>query len=219
MKVLLVEDEPKLSAALSHLLKKNGYTTDNATDGEMAIDMAATGLYDMVILDRMLPYRDGLSVLKEYRALGYKNPVIFLTALDSLEDRVEGLDCGADDYVVKPFSAEELLARMRALSRRIVPQEEPDTIMAAGIVLDPMRSEVKWMGQPLAQLTVKESMILELLMRNHGQVIPTDRILEKVWGQHSSAYRPYVHLYIHYLRKKLPQLSLQTVHEVGYCLQ
>ena len=106
MKTLLVEDEKKLASALSYLLKKNGYSVDIAGDGETALEFAVTGLYDLIVLDRMLPGRNGLSVLKEFRSLGYRTPVLFLSALDSLEDRVEGLDSGADDYMVKPFSSD-----------------------------------------------------------------------------------------------------------------
>ena len=120
MKVLLAEDEQRLATALSFLLKKNGYVADIAPDGETALEMAATGVYDILVLDRILPFRDGLSVLKEYRKLGYDTPALFLTALDSVEDRIQGLDCGADDYMVKPFSSSELLARLRALSRRML---------------------------------------------------------------------------------------------------
>jgi DNA-binding response OmpR family regulator len=218
MKILLAEDEQKLASALSYLFKKNGYGVDIANDGETAMELAATGLYDLVVLDRVLPRLDGLSVLKEFRALGYDTPVIFLTALDSPQDRVEGLDSGADDYMVKPFSSNELLARLRALSRRAAPQEAKETVAVAGIVLDPSRSEVKF-GRVAIKLTIKESLILELLMRNYGHVISTDHILENVWGENSTVYRPYVHLYIHYLRKKLPSLHLKTIHDVGYSLQ
>lgn len=218
MKILLAEDDQKLAAALSYLLKKNGYGVDIANDGETAMELSATGLYDLIVLDRALPVRNGLSVLKEFRALGYDTPVIFLTALDSLQDRVEGLDSGADDYMVKPFSSDELLARLRALSRRAAPQEAKEMVAAAGIVLDPSRSEVK-LGRVAIKLTVKESLILELLMRNYGHVISTDHILENVWGESSTIYRPYVHLYVHYLRKKLPSLQLKTIHDVGYSLQ
>ena len=143
---------------------------------------------------------------------------MFLTALDSVEDRIQGLDCGADDYMVKPFSSSELLARLRALSRRMLPADAKELLMAAGLTLDPARGEVIT-GHSSIKLTVKEALILELLIRNYGQVIPTDRILEKVWGEQSAVYRPYVHLYIHYLRKKLPELHVKTIHEVGYCMQ
>lgn len=217
MKLLLAEDEKKLATPLSYLLKKNGYGLDLAEDGDTALELASTGLYDLLVLDRILPERDGLSVLKEFRSLGYTTPVLFLTALDSMQDRVDGLDAGADDYMIKPFSSAELLARLRALSRRVVPLAEKEMLTAGGFVLDPSRSEVM-VGKTSVKLTVKESLILELLMRNYGQVIPIDRILEKVWGENSTVYRPYVHLYVHYLRKKLPDMHLQTIHDVGYAL-
>ncbi len=139
MKLLLVDDEVKLLEALSYILKKNGYTVDIATDGETGIELATTGVYDIIILDRMLPLRDGLSILKEFRSCGFDTPVIFLTARDDPKDRVQGLDSGADDYLIKPFSTEELLARLRALGRRKNKDLIENVISAAGMTLDPLR--------------------------------------------------------------------------------
>ncbi len=218
MKLLLVEDESKLIGALSHILKKNGYSVDTAMDGETGIEMAATGFYDIIILDRMLPRRSGLSVLKELRSLGLNTPVLILTAKDSSKDRVEGLDAGADDYVVKPFSTEELLARLRALTRRKNKDFIGDTLCAAGLTLNPLRGEVI-KGDCTIHLSVKESLLLDLLMRNLGQVITKERILEKVWGYNSDTDIASVDLYIHYLRKKLNIKNIVTVRGVGYYLQ
>jgi len=139
LKLLLVDDEVKLLEALSYILKKNGYTVDIATDGETGIELATTGVYDIIILDRMLPLRDGLSILKEFRSCGFDTPVIFLTARDDPKDRVQGLDSGADDYLIKPFSTEELLARLRALGRRKNKDLIENVISAAGMTLDPLR--------------------------------------------------------------------------------
>ncbi|MBP2645625.1 MAG: mprA 2 [Firmicutes bacterium] len=218
MKLLLVEDENKLVDALSYVLKKNGYVVDIAVDGELGIEMAATGVYDIILLDRMMPNRDGLSILKEIRAMGIEVPVMFLTAKDSPRDRVEGLDAGADDYLVKPFFTDELLARLRALSRRKNKELTRNTISAAGFSFDPMRCEVL-KDEEVIHLTLKESLLFELLIRNCGQVITKERIMEKVWGYNSDTEIANVDLYIHYLRKKLNTSNIKTVRGVGYYLE
>lgn len=218
MKVLLVDDEVRLVEALSHTLKKNGYVVDSALDGNTGLEMASSGVYDIIILDRMLPERDGMSILKELRAQLVATPVIFLTARDSAEDRVDGLDAGADDYLVKPFSTEELLARLRALSRRQSKELTENMITVGNLTLNPMRCEVT-VDDEAIRLTVKESLLLELLMRNAGQVITKERILYKVWSYSSDIELSNVDLYIHYLRKKLPGHNIRTIRGVGYCLQ
>jgi DNA-binding response OmpR family regulator len=218
MKLLLVEDELKLVNALSHLLKKNGYSVDTATDGETGLEMALVGCYDLIILDQMLPGRDGLSIIKELRSQGSDQPVMFLTAKDSLEDRVQGLDSGADDYLVKPFSTEELLARIRALSRRKGKELVNTTITVPGLTLDPLKGEV-YKGQEVIQLTVKEALLLELLMRNHGQVVTKEVIFDRVWGYYSKTEFGNIDLYIHYLRKKLNTSHIRTIRGVGYLLK
>lgn len=212
-----MEDEIKLSEALSHILKSNGYAVDTALDGITGFRMATDGIYDMIILDRMLPRRDGISFLKEFRNLGFNIPVLFLTAKDSPKDRVDGLDAGADDYLVKPFFTNELLARLRALARRKNKDIIGNTIFAAGIELNPLKGEaIK--GSEIIRLTPKESMLLELLMRNVGQVLTKDRIMEKVWGYNAETELANVDLYIHYLRKKLNVSTIKTVRGVGYFL-
>lgn len=218
MQLLLVEDEQRLSETLAHILKKKGYAIDTATNGETGLEMAVTGVYDIVILDRMLPCRDGLSLLKEFRLLGFDTPVLFLTGKSTPQDRVEGLDAGADDYLIKPFSTEELLARIRALARRKHKTLIEDTLTAAGWVLNPLRSEVI-ANQQTIKLTVKESLLLELLMRNYGLVVSKDRILEKVWGYYTNVDVANVDLYIHYLRKKLNTPLIKTVRGIGYYLK
>lgn len=215
MKLLLIEDEHRLADALSYLLKKNGYDTDTAFDGETGIEMALTGIYDIVILDRMLPKLDGISILQEFRHEGFATPVLFLTAKDTLKDRVEGLDAGADDYLVKPFSSEELLARLRALSRRKNKELVSATITIPEMMFDPLRGEVTKENE-IIQLSVKESLLLELLLSNLGQVITKERIFEKIWGYYSGTEIANVDLYIHYLRKKLNTTSIRTVRGVGY---
>lgn len=218
MQLLLVEDEQRLSEALAHILKKKGYAVDIAADGEIGLDMAATGIYDILILDRMLPLRTGISLLQEFRRLGFNTPVLFLTAKDEPKDRVEGLDAGADDYLIKPFSTEELLARIRALTRRKNKELLEDIVTAAGWMLNPSRSEVTVNNQ-IIKLTVKESLLLELLMRNYGLVVSKDRILEKVWGYYAEIELANVDLYIHYLRKKLNTSLIKTVRGIGYYLK
>lgn len=218
MKLLLVEDELKLAKALSYILKQNGYMVDVAADGEAGLEMAVTGGYDLIILDRMLPVRDGISLIKEFRGQGFQTPVIFMTAKDSPQDRVEGLDSGADDYLIKPFSTDELLARLRALARRKNKELVASTLTVAGLTLDPLKCEVT-KGADVIQLSAKEALLLELLMRNYGQVVTKELIFERVWGYSSEIEFANIDLYIHYLRKKLNISRIKTVRGVGYFLQ
>lgn len=218
MKLLLVDDEKNLTEALSYLLKRNGFVVDVASDGDAGIEMACTGSYDIIILDRMLPGQDGLSVLREFRSLGHDTPVLILTAKDTPEDRAEGLNAGADDYLVKPFFTVELLARLHALSRRRGKVMVENILTADDLVFDPQRGQVT-KSEETIQLTLKESQLLELLIRNHGLVVTKERILEKVWGYNSDTEENTINIYIHYLRKKLNISNLKTVRGVGYYLQ
>lgn len=218
MKLLLVEDESRLVDALSHLFKKNGFVVDAALDGETGIEMACTEAYDIIVLDRMLPYRDGLSLLKEYRSLGYDTPVLFLTAKDSPEDRAEGLNAGADDYLIKPFHTIELLARLKALTRRKSKELSEDILTADDIVFDPQRGQVVRGGEVIG-LTFKEARLFELLIRNYGRVVTKDMIVQKVWGYNAETDFTTVNLYVHNLRKKLNISNIKTVRGVGYSLQ
>jgi len=218
MKVLLVEDEVKLANALAQILKRHGYQVDVVYDGDQGLEMAESGLYDLIVLDRMLPGKDGVTIIKELRRQGMHRPVLFLTAKDAPADRVEGLDAGADDYLIKPFSTEELLARLRALSRRKDKEFVDTTLRAAGLTLDPLKGEVS-NGTEVIQLTVKETLLLELLMRHRGQVVPKELIFERVWGYDSDSELGNIDLYIHYLRKKLKVPCIKTVRGIGYYLQ
>jgi len=218
MKVLLVEDEVKLANALAQILKRHGYQVDVVYDGDQGLEMAESGLYDLIVLDRMLPGKDGVTIIKELRRQGMHRPVLFLTAKDAPADRVEGLDAGADDYLIKPFSIEELLARLRALSRRKDKEFVDTTLRAAGLTLDPLKGEVS-NGTEVIQLTVKETLLLELLMRHRGQVVPKELIFERVWGYDSDSELGNIDLYIHYLRKKLKVPCIKTVRGIGYYLQ
>lgn len=215
MRLLVVEDEKTLSEALAYMLKKAGYAVDICRDGQSGYEMAETGVYDLIILDRMLPQMDGLTLLRNIRGEGIETPVILLTAKDTPEDRVEGLDAGADDYMVKPFSTEELLARLRALARRMDKPISANLIEAGGLVIDPERREVR-SGGAVINLTPKELQLLELLMRNQGLVVSKEVILEKIWGYDAEIDISNVDLYIHYLRKKLKTNRIKNVRGIGY---
>lgn len=222
MRILLVEDEIRLSEALEHILKKQGYVVDVTGDGAIGQDMAETGIYDVIILDRMLPNREGLDILKHLRALQMTVPVIFLTAKDGVPSRVEGLDAGADDYLVKPFSKDELLARVRALSRRSENLQVDSAISVGSLRLDANSCEV-CSKDSIIRLTVTEAQLLELLMRNQGQVLTKELILDRIWGFDKDVEIKNVELYIFYLRKKIPfenaGVTIHTVRGVGYCLK
>lgn len=221
MRILLVEDEPRLSEALTYILKKNSYGVDTAYDGETGQAMAETGVYDLMILDRMLPRKEGVVLLKELRNQGIHTPVLLLTAKDSLQDRVEGLDAGADDYLIKPFSTEELLARLRALGRRPSGQIQDEQLNVAELIFKPLHCELTNGNDETVKLTLKESLLLELLMRNLGQVITKEQILDRVWGPDTEVETNNVEIYVHYLRKKLnsPNVRIETVRGIGYSLK
>lgn len=218
MRILLVEDEHALSDALRLLMQKNGYVVDIAYDGLTGLELALTGIYDIIILDWQLPGKDGLSLLRDLRSSGLETPTIFLTAKSQPGDRVNGLDAGADDYLVKPFFKEELLARLRSLNRRKGKALTTEVITAAGWTLTPLQNEVVIAGQTI-KLTVKESLMLEYLMQNYGIVLSKERLWAKVWGYQSDAEISNVDLYIHYLRKKLDTPHIKTIRGIGYCLQ
>lgn len=221
MRILLVEDEKRLSDALVYIMKKNRYAVDVAYDGITALDLAGSGIYDLIVLDRMLPGMEGVEVLQEIRNKQVNSPVIFLTAKDSIESRIEGLDAGADDYLIKPFSTEELMARIRALGRRSEAQFIGGDFIIGAMNITPQQLAVEVNGSKIT-LTVKEMQLLELLARNKGQSLSKEQILDRVWGLDCDAEIGNVELYIHYLRKKVPLteagLTLKTVRGVGYCL-
>lgn len=218
MKILLVDDESRLNEALAHLLRKEGYTVDTALDGEQGLELALMEQYDLIILDRMLPKIDGLSLLVEFRKQGFSIPVLFLTAKDETEDLVAGLDAGADDYLVKPFVMKELLARVRALTRRRTTEIIDPVVTLPGFQFNPQKCQVQ-IKQDLIQLSSKEAQIMEVLIRNSGQVMPKMKIYEQVWGYSSDAEISNVDLYIHYLRKKIKVPYIKTIRGVGYCLE
>jgi len=222
MRILVVEDEIHLAEALSHILRKNNYTVDVANDGEAGYDNALSGIYDVIVLDIMLPKMDGITVLKSIRSEGIETPVILLTAKSDISDKVKGLDSGADDYLAKPFNTDELLARIRALGRRrgeIV--ANTNTISYGDITLD--TSSLKLAnGVSEINLTLKESELLEHLMLHKEMVCSKEQIIEKLWGFESEAEANHVEVYVSFLRKKLAfvnsVVAINTVRGIGYTL-
>jgi two-component system OmpR family response regulator len=221
MRVLVVEDEPKMAAAIRRVLLSERYAVDVAPDGVSALALAASSTYDLVVLDRMLPDLDGTEVVRLLRGRGVRVPVLMLTALGTLDERVTGLDAGADDYLTKPFAFTELLARLRALARRSPPR--PDEALGVGdIRIDRMRLQVV-VGERAEDLSAREYALLAYLVREAGTVLTRRQILDAVWGADPDVYSNVVDLYIHYLRRKLGSLgrrdALQTVRGVGYVLR
>lgn len=222
MRILIVEDEIHLAEALSQILKKNNYTIDTAYDGESGLDNALSNIYDLIILDIMLPKLDGISILKNIRGEGLSTPVILLTAKGEISDKVAGLDSGADDYLPKPFATEELLARIRALSRRRGEVIVDNTLKFGDIELNPSTLKLS-SGSRSVKLILKESELLELLISRKNLATSKELIIEKLWGFDSDVEYNHVEVYISFLRKKLNFLSsevkINTVRGVGYILE
>lgn len=221
MRILVVEDEIHLSEALSQILKKNNYTVDCVYDGEDGLDFALSNIYDVIVLDIMLPKMDGLSVLKEIRRENLDVPVILLTAKGDVSDKITGLDCGADDYLAKPFNTGELLARIRALGRRRGEVAPNNNLSFGDITLNPLTLILEKGGHTI-NLTLKEFELLEYLIVHKGTVAAKENIIEKLWGFDSEAEANHVEVYISFLRKKLKfvssNVSITTVRGVGYTL-
>jgi DNA-binding response OmpR family regulator len=222
MRVLLVEDERRLAEALVELLKKNHITADHAARGDDGLDCALSGIYDVILLDIMLPGIDGLQVLREFRKQNKNTPVIMLTARGEVPDRVTGLDYGADDYIAKPFSTDELLARIRAVSRRKTEIVVENDEQAAGDVRLNMNLLRLSSETGSITLTLKESELMQYLMANAEIIISKERIIEKVWGYDSEADANHVEVYISFLRKKLTHIkalvNIATIRGAGYRL-
>lgn len=202
MRILIVEDEHKIAGALRTGLQQEKFAVDVEYDGDSGLGAALNEPYDLMIIDRMLPGSiEGLEICRQVRAAGIHTPILLLTAKDQIRDRVAGLNAGADDYLVKPFSFEELLARIRALLRR--PKRTADNILkVADLTLDTVSYQVKRAGQPL-QLSAKEFSLLEYMMRNAGQVLPKDTIIAHVWDFDADILPNTVEVYIGYLRTKI----------------
>jgi len=221
MRVLLIEDEIKMSRAIRRGLEREGYAVDAALDGKDGLHRAIEWDYDAVVLDVMLPGLDGIEVCRRLRLAGRWAPVLMLTARDGVADRINGLDVGADDYLVKPFAFGELLARLRALVRRGA-RERPAVLKVGDLVLDPAAHVVTLSGRSVP-LSTREFALLEFLMRNAGQVVSRSAILEHVWDYNYDGMSNVVDVYVGYLRRKLEQplgqVRIRTVRGVGYGLE
>ncbi len=221
MRVLVVEDEKKLGELLGRGLREEGYAADVADRGEDALWMARAVDYDAIVLDVMLPGVDGFDVCRRLRSDGVWTPVLMLTARDAVGDRVSGLDTGADDYLTKPFSFEELLARLRALTRR-APLERPTVLEAGGLRLDPAAHRA-WRGEHELDLSAKEFALLELFMRRPDVTLTRSQLLDGAWDLAFESRSNVVDVYIRYLREKIDRPfgcdSIETVRGVGYRLR
>ncbi|WP_339818428.1 response regulator transcription factor [Paenibacillus sp. FSL R7-0216] len=222
MRILIAEDEVHLAEALSQILKKHHYSVDVVHDGEAGLDNAQSGIYDLLLLDVMMPKMDGFTVLKTLRAEGISTPVILLTAKGEIEDKVSGLDYGADDYIAKPFSTEELLARIRAALRRkgeVIPE---DALKFGDIELNTTNLKLSSQGKEI-KLNLKECELLELLINRKQAVTSKEQIIEKLWGFDSEVEHNNVEVYISFLRKKFTFLHsavrIGTIRGVGYVLE
>jgi two-component system OmpR family response regulator len=221
VRALVVEDEPKMAALVQRGLVEEGYAADVARTGEEALWMARAAPYDAIVLDVMLPGVDGFDVCRELRASGVWSPILVLTARDGVEDRVAGLDSGADDYLTKPFSFAELLARLRALARR-GPAERPAVLEVGTLRLDPATRQV-WRGDVEIELSTKEFAVLETFMRRPGQVLSRLDVLEHAWDYGYESRSNVVDVFVRYLRLKIDRpfgrRSLETVRGAGYRLR
>lgn len=222
MRILLVEDEVRLSQALVEIFQKNRYGIDAVYTGPEGLEYAQSGIYDAIILDIMLPGMDGITILKTLRDQKNQTPVLLLTAKDDINDKVKGLDCGADDYMKKPFSTDELLARVRALTRRKGDVKE-DAVTFGDLVLNKSNCELQKVGGESIKLSLKEFQIIDLLFENPHQIIKKERIIEKIWGGDSDAEYNNVEVYISFIRKKMEQLkvktTIRTARGIGYSLE
>ncbi len=222
MRILIVEDEEQLSEALGAILEKHNYIVDRVFNGEDGLDYILSDIYDLVILDIMLPLMNGLDVLKKARKEGIECPIILLTAKGEVSDKVEGLDCGADDYLPKPFYTEELLARIRALSRRKGEVTNENELSFGDITLNIGTLELSTSLNSV-KLTAKEFGLLELLINRNGSVINKDDIINKLWGFESEAEHNNVEVYISFLRRKLTflksKVTIKAIRNMGYLLE
>jgi two-component system OmpR family response regulator len=217
VRILVVEDERKLADLLARGLREEGHAADVATEGEQALWMAQAAPFDAIVLDVMLPGIDGFEVCRRLRASDVWAPVLMLTARDAVEDRVAGLDAGADDYLMKPFAFDELLARLRALTRR-APTERPTMVEIGDLRLDPATHRA-WCEEVELDLSAKEFALLELFMRNPGVVLSRDQLLDGAWDMSFERRSNIIDVYVRYLRGKIGRASIETVRGRGYRLR
>lgn len=222
LRILVVEDDKALSMVLCELLGQEGYTIDSAYNGEDGYDCAASGIYDVIILDVMIPKMDGFTVLKNLRNDHVGTPVLMLTAKSQIEDKVTGLDCGADDYLTKPFNSSELLARVRALARRKASEFVDTSVRFKDIVINKDVHEIS-KDEHKVKLTKKEFDILDVMMRSRGKVVSKDTLTLKIWGYDSDIEYNSCEVYVSFLRKKLKairsDIRIATVRGIGYILE
>ena len=216
MRVLIVEDEAKLANLLARGLREEGHAADVAANGEDAVWMAEAAPFDVIVLDVMLPGLDGFAVCRRLREREVWTPVLMLTARDAVEDRVAGLDAGADDYLTKPFALDELLARLRALARR-APSERPTLLTVGELRLDPA-SHRAWRSEAELELSTKEFALLELFMRNPGAALSRDQLLDGAWDMSYERRSNVIDVYIRALRGKVGREAIETLRGVGYRL-
>lgn len=219
-RILIGEDEPRIASFLEKGLRANGFTTAVAADAHETLDMAQSNSFDLLILDLGLPGKDGLEVLEELRGQGEQLPVIILTARDDIEDKVAGLEGGADDYMTKPFRFEELLARVRLRLRNSrTPKGKEEMVLTAGNVVLDLRTRRVRVNEQLVELSAREFTLAEILLRHPGQVMSREQLLNHVWGYDYDPGSNIVDVYIGYLRKKLGSDLIETVRGMGYRLQ
>jgi DNA-binding response OmpR family regulator len=221
MYLLVVEDERRLTQVIRRVLEEEGHTVDVAYDGDEGLAMALDGSHDVIVMDVMMPVKDGIEVCASLRREKVDTPVLLLTALDSVDDRVRGLDAGADDYLPKPFAFQELLARIRALGRRKVQGREASELRIDDLVLDVRRRRAQRAGKNI-DLSPKEFSLLEFLMRNEGRVVTRTQILDHLWGYDYDSESNLVDVYVAYLRRKIDKghgrQLIRTVRGIGYAL-
>jgi len=220
MRVLIIEDEEKISATIAHTLKKKHCEVDCSGDGEEGFILAQKEIYDVIVLDIMLPGKSGWEILNQLRQRKVTTPVLLLTALDSVNNRVCGLDLGADDYLVKPFSMAELMARIRALARRIPTAYISESLYLGNMKLD-ADSLTLTIDEEQIKLTYRDAQFLEMLMRKPDMVFTREQIIDRVWGYENLVNDNNIEIYIHYLRKKISRASyyIATVRGIGYTLK
>lgn len=222
MRILLAEDDRQLNESLTYQLVQSGFTVDSCHDGEEALFYCEQNIHDIILLDRMLPRMEGTDVLTALRRTGIHTPVILITALGTLSDKVEGLDLGADDYLVKPFAFEELLARIRCVARRPHSLTDSDALTLSDITLHRTDGMLKGPAGSCT-LSKREAALLEAFLRSGGQTLSRNTLLLKVWGPDSDVEEGNLDNYIHFLRRRLKiagsSLKIKTVRGFGYCLQ
>ncbi len=222
MRILLIEDDYNLNKVLTFQLEHEGFTVDACQDGEDALYYMNSMTHDLILLDCMLPHIDGITLLKKFRESGKKTPVIILTALGELNDKITGLDSGADDYLVKPFAFQELMARIRSISRRPRQWEKEPALHVKDVAYSPSDNKLSGsLGE--CSLSKKEGMLLEVFLANPGQTLPRATLLSKVWGVDAEVEEGNLDNYIHFIRRRLKgvscQISIQTVRGIGYRLE